>query len=119
MPDLSCSSSAAQLSKLSAKFNYNTDLALFRFGKKLYLFDDSGTMRFGWVHVKQATIIDMSSKGGTAPAGTIEDSLLYFDPKTGAAAAGGWKKVPAPMATESGISYGKEDLNIAVLIRFS
>lgn len=83
---------------------------------RYYLFNDDKVMITGWIWFDNAVFKDaytdqiLNEKAGL---------LMYFDPKTGAAAAGGWKTVPVPEVIEYDVdegyepARGHEDIGIA------
>ena len=86
---------------------------LYKIGGKLYLFGGDERMITGWVYIRNARIIDIKHIADYASATeSVTGALMYFNPKTGAATTGGWKKVPVPLAVNGELSFGEEDIGI-------
>ncbi len=92
--------------------NADSQGTVWRIGGKLYCFDNRCQMVTGWIYFGSGVCI---SDPSTGEALTEERSnrLMYFDPKTGAAAAGGWKTAPLPLLIGSSLYYGAEYVGLA------
>ncbi|MBR1457326.1 MAG: Ig-like domain-containing protein [Oscillospiraceae bacterium] len=107
--------SYGSVTQLTANYNSSmTPLNVYRIGGKLYLFDNYGNSVSGWVQIQGGTIVAANAKGAMMPEGSVGslNGAFYFDPKTGAAAAGGWKKAPVPVAVGGELSPGAEGPNV-------
>ncbi|MBQ6222803.1 MAG: Ig-like domain-containing protein, partial [Solobacterium sp.] len=82
---------------------------LWKINNKLYLFNEHGVAVTGWVYFDRVIITDLATE---EYLGTYDDALVYFDPKTCAAAAGGWKTVPKPVFQDIHPAIGAEDIGI-------
>ncbi|MBR1457328.1 MAG: Ig-like domain-containing protein [Oscillospiraceae bacterium] len=89
-------------------------LAVYKIGGKLYLFDNFGNALYGWMQIRGGTVTATNAKGNAKIEGDVGglNGAFYFDPKTGAAVAGGWKKAPVPVAVGGELSLGQEYVNI-------
>ncbi|MBR1457274.1 MAG: hypothetical protein IJ594_08980 [Oscillospiraceae bacterium] len=92
-------------------YDFDNDFpVVWKIGNKIYLFNDDYEMVTGWVYFDRVGLADFASNRVTA---VTDHALMYFDPKTGAAAAGGWKSVPKPVAYGDELSYGAEDIGMS------
>ena len=71
------------------------DPVIWRIGGKLYAFNSNYEMLTGWILFPTVGISELEPDN-TSSVDSDEPILMYFDPKTGTALAGGWKNAPLP-----------------------